>query len=149
MRPRRTLSARRQGPALLRVLSGSMVTPAEVAGLVRGELGGIEDARVAAALQGFLVPPRACRLAWDYGAVGASYPGFVVAAFPESRTGIAYSEHGFGPSFPWVLIWLERPGFGMDSNAFSRLEEAFRSSMAWDEPPPRGYALQGPRDPER
>ncbi len=69
-------------------------------------------------------------------------PGFVIAEFAESGTGIAFSDYGFGPSAPWILIFLDRPGFGMDSSAYARLEGAFRESMAWDEPSPSGYEVE-------
>ena len=67
---------------------------------------GIQEARLAAALTRCLVPPRACLLEWDYGHPHeefpeARYPAFIVAEFPESGTGIAYSEYGFGPNYPW------------------------------------------------
>ncbi|HZI10747.1 MAG TPA: hypothetical protein VE153_10195 [Myxococcus sp.] len=114
---------------------------AGVSARVAEELAGMTDARLVTALRGYLVPPRRCELAWDYGPP-EGYPGFVVAEFPESGTGIAFSEHGFGPRHPWVLSFLERPGFGMDSGAFARLEGAFRDSMAWDEPPPPGYEVE-------
>jgi hypothetical protein len=112
-----------------------------VAARVDAELARIEDTRLAETLRGYLVPPRRCTLEWDYGPPD-SYPGFVVAEFPESQTGIAFSEHGFGPKNPWVLIFLEWPGFGMDASAFSKLEDAFRSSMAWDEPHPPDYEVE-------
>ena len=96
---------------------------------------------MAAALQGYRIAPRPCRLRWDYGPE-ESYPAFVVAEFSESGTGIAYSEYGFGPSVPWILIDLEAMAFGMDSESFLRIEDAFRSSCAWTEPPPPGYEVQ-------
>jgi hypothetical protein len=106
---------------------------AAVAALVADELGRMGAAPVAAELRTHLVSPRRCTLAWDYGPE-TEYPGFVVAEFAESGTGIAFSEYGFGPSAPWILIFLDHPGFGMDSSAYRRLEGAFRGSMAWDEP---------------
>ena len=104
-------------------------------------------ASVAAALRLHLIEPRRCLLEWDYGHPHREfreprYPGFVVAEFAESGTGIAYSEYGFGPASPWGLIWLERPGYGMDSGWYVSLEGAFRESMAWDEPPPPGYEVE-------
>ena len=106
-----------------------------VAARVEEELARIADGKLAGALAKILVPPRRCSLAWDYGGA-PSYPGFVVAEHPESGTGIAYSEHGFGPASPWGLIWLTHPGFGMDCGWFATLEGAFRESNAWDELPP-------------
>jgi len=70
------------------------------------------------------------------------YPGLVIAEFAESGIDIAFSEYGFGPSSPWILIFLDRPGFGMDSSAYARLDGAFRKSMAWNEPPPSGYEVE-------
>jgi len=70
------------------------------------------------------------------------YPAFIVAEFPDSGTGIAYSEYGFGPTYPWGLVWLERLGYGDDAGWFGSLEAAFRESMAWDEPAPPGYEVE-------
>jgi len=110
-------------------------------------LGAIADARVAAALRSYLVPPRPCLLEWAYGHPHPEfpeprYPGFIVAEFPDTGTGIAYSEFGSGPSEPWVLFLLAHPGYGMDSSWYARLEDAFRESMAWNEPPPPGYEVK-------
>ncbi|PXX58078.1 asparagine synthase [Nocardia tenerifensis] len=118
----------------------------EMAMLVADEVAKIHSVKLVESLQGYLVRPRVCMLDWDYGDRHPEfreprYPGYIVAEFPESGTGIAYSEHGFGPTYPWGLIWLERPGFGMDSGWFATLEAAFRDSMAWSEPPPPGYEV--------
>lgn len=112
-----------------------------VARLVADELATVANRRVARELAKCLIPPLACLLDWDYGHPHPEfpeprYPGFLVAKFPESATGIAYSEYGSGPAQPWVLVLLDRPGYGMDSSWFTTLEGAFRESMAWNEPPP-------------
>jgi hypothetical protein len=114
---------------------------AAVAARVAEELAHIADKRVGSALGRYVIRPRACSLQWDYGPA-EQYPGFVIAEFHESETGIAYSDFGFGPSQPWILIDLRRPGFGMDSGAFTKLEGAFRESMAWNEAPPPGYEVE-------
>ena len=111
------------------------------------DLAKISDEKLKRALSKHLVAPRACLLDWDYGHPHTEfseprYPGFIVAEFPESGTGIAYSEYGSGPRCSWVLIWLEEPGYGMDSGWFDSLEAAFRESMAWDEPAPPGYEVE-------
>jgi hypothetical protein len=113
---------------------------------VQDAVASITDPRVAAALRRHLVRPRSCLLQWDYGHphpefAEPKYPGFIVAEFPESRTGIAFSTYGFGPRDPWGLIYLDQPGYGMDSGWFSTIESAFRESMAWEEPPPPGYEV--------
>ncbi|MEV6560811.1 hypothetical protein AB0M22_34175 [Nocardia sp. NPDC051756] len=118
-----------------------MQDDAEMAIRVTDEIAEIRSGQLVEKLKGYLVRPRACMLDWDYGDRHPEfreprYPGFIVAEFPESGTGIAYSEYGFGPTHAWGLIGLEAPGFGMDSGWFATLEAAFRDSMAWDGPPP-------------
>lgn len=120
---------------------------AAVVAEVKAEMARIADERLAAALRNHLIEPRACVLPSDYGHPHPefsepSYPGFIVAEFPESGTGIAYWRYGFGPSQPWGLVWLQGLGYGMDCNWYARLEAAFRESMAWSEPPPPGYEVE-------
>lgn len=112
----------------------------EMAVRVADEVAKIHNGRLVERLKGYLVRPRVCMLDWDYGDE-PHYPGFIVAEFPESGTGIAYSEYGFGPEYVWGVVGLEHPGFGMDSGWFVTLEAAFRESMAWSEPPPPGYEV--------
>jgi hypothetical protein len=106
----------------------------------------IADHRVAGALKRYLVPPRACLLEWDYGHVHPEfaeprYPGFIVAEFPGDQTCLAYSQYGFGRHHPWGLIPMDRPRYGMDAGWYATIEDAFRASRAWDEPPPPGYEV--------
>lgn len=107
----------------------------------------IQDARLADALKASLVRPRACLLDWDYGHphpefAEPRYPAFIVAEFPDSGTGIAYSVYGSGPHYPWVLVTLDGLGYGMDRCWYGTIEAAFRESMAWDESPPPGYEVE-------
>jgi hypothetical protein len=117
-----------------------------VTGQMRDAVASIADPRLAAILRQHLVRPRPCLLQWDYGHPHPEfpeprYPGFIVAEFPESRTGIAFSKYGFGPRDPWGLIDIDRLGYGMDSGWFPTIESGFRESMAWQEPPPPGYEV--------
>lgn len=105
------------------------ITADQVQALVVQQVKAIADLRTAAALRAYLVSPRRCELAWDYGPVD-SYPGFIVAEDPLTGIGIAYSQHGFGPGMPWILVRVNSPGFGMDCSAFDSLEGAFREGMA-------------------
>jgi hypothetical protein len=120
---------------------------AAVTAEVETEMARIADERLATELRSYLVEPRPCLLPWDYGHPHPefpepSYPAFIVAEFPESGTGIAFSRYGFGPAQPWGLVWLDRLGYGMDSGWYARLEGAFRESMAWSEPAPPGYEVE-------
>ncbi len=105
-----------------------LIDSAGVSDLVELEMARITDPRVASALRRCLVTPSPVDLLWDYGEEGETYPGYVVAEFPNSGTGIAFSEHGWGPSNPWILIGLDEPGFGIDTSGFATLEGAFRDS---------------------
>ena len=107
---------------------------------VEAALERIDQPEVVAALRRYLVSPRRCLLKWDYGHPHPEfsephYPGFMVVADSKSDTGIAFSEYGSGPSQPWVLTGLNEPRYGMDSSWFKTLEEAFRDSRLWEEPP--------------
>ena len=100
---------------------------------VAAELSQITDAQVLASIRALLVTPRLQHREWDYGAAGEAYPCWIVLEHPASRTGIAYSEYGFGPQNPWGLVWLDNDGIGMDCCWYSTLEYAFRESMALDD----------------
>jgi hypothetical protein len=119
---------------------------AKVVRLVDAAMAEIADPSLAQALRACLVSPARVLLRWDYGHphpefAEPCYPAFIVAVLGETRTGIAYSEYGFGPGAPWGLVWLDRLGYGMDSGWYRTLEGAFRESMLWDEPPPPGYEV--------
>jgi hypothetical protein len=104
-------------------------SPEEVAVLVQRELAAIEDLEVREALRRFLVPPLRHLRNWDYGAAGEQYPCWTVALDHDLDTALVYSEHGHGPSSPWGMVWASgEPWFGMDSEWFLRLEDAFVDS---------------------
>ncbi|HLW76633.1 MAG TPA: hypothetical protein VKS01_06595, partial [Bryobacteraceae bacterium] len=49
----------------------------------------------------------------------------------ESNTGIAFCDKGFGPAYPWGLVFLSRRmNTGMDCSWYASLEQAFRESLA-------------------
>ncbi len=102
----------------------------EIAAIVQGEVDTITDPEVLTALTSWLTPPKPIQCAWDYGAPGQAFLCWVVLEHQPSKTGIAYSDFGFGPRAPWGLIWLSKPSFGMDSGWYSTLEDAFCESVA-------------------
>jgi hypothetical protein len=120
------------------------VQSGDVANLVNREIGRISDSRIAARIRELAVIPYPVERPWDCGAPGEGYTCWTVLEHPESNTGIAFCAHGFGPTNPWGLVFLSGPhtNIGMDSAWFASLEDAFRESMAWDEPPPEGFELQ-------
>jgi len=104
-----------------------------VRALVDAELARIPDSTLAARIRELLVPPYPVEREWDYGSPGQTYTCWTVLEHPDSNTGIAFCEEGFGPTFPWGLVFLtgEYVSIGMDSAWFDTLEETMLNSMAW------------------
>jgi len=109
------------------------LTALHISGLVEAELARITSPQVSALLRSLLVTPRCERRAWDYGEPGTEYPCWIVAEHSPSNTAFAYCEQGFGPSFPWGLLWIsgEHLSIGMDGAWYESLEEVVRESRAW------------------
>jgi hypothetical protein len=74
---------------------------------------------------------------WDYGKPGEEFPCWLVLEHAASNTGIAYCEHGFGPSMPWGLLFLsgQHMSMGMDSGWYERFLEAYFESQIAPELP--------------
>jgi hypothetical protein len=112
------------------------VTAEEVSTLVEAQLMQVTEARAAALIRSLLVTPRCEQRVWDYGEPGTRYPCWIVLEHTPSGTGVAYSEHGFGPKYPWGLLFISREQtMGMDSAWYDSLENAVRDSMAWPDVP--------------
>lgn len=106
---------------------------ASVAELLERELAALGDRCVVDHIRSLLVAPKVQMRAWDYGQPGEAYPCWIVLEHPASNSGIAYCEHGFGPAFPWGLLFLEgveHMSMGMDSGWFERFLEAYFESRA-------------------
>jgi hypothetical protein len=109
-----------------------------IASLLEAELSALSDRRVVAHIRSLLVTPRVEMRAWDYGAPDQEFPCWIVLEHQASNTGIAYSEFGFGPSFPWGLLFLKGPqhmSMGMDSGWFDYFVETYFESQASSELP--------------
>jgi len=78
---------------------------------------------------------------WAYGTADEQFICWTVLEHVPSNTGIAFCAEGFGPSFPWGLVFLSGPhlNIGMDAQWYTSLEEAMRNSQAWEGPNPDGY----------
>lgn len=118
-----------------------MQSSEEISELVERELARISDSNLIQRVRELLVNPYPVSRGWDYGAVGEQFVCWTVLEHPESNTGIAFCSQGFGPTYPWGLVFLSGRymGIGMDSGWFASLEGAMRDSMAWDGPNPEGY----------
>ena len=118
-----------------------MMQAPDIEALVARQLASISQPELVGCLRSLLVQPRCEQRPWDYGAPGQTYPCWIVTEHQPSNTGIAFCESGFGPSYPWGLLFLQGPylSMGMDSQWFVSLEEAFRDSMAWEGENPPGH----------
>jgi hypothetical protein len=114
-----------------------------IVSLVEKELTRIGDPILLAAIRSLLVTPYPVERDWDYGLPGQKYTCWTVLEHRASNTGIAYCESGFGPSSPWGLVFLsgQNMSIGTDCGWFITLEDAMRSSQAWDQPNPPGYEV--------
>jgi hypothetical protein len=112
------------------------MTPNEISLLVEREIQRIQQPQLVAQIQELLVPPYPLERAWDYGAPGQHFTCWTVLEHHPSNTGIAFCAEGFGPSYPWGLVFLSGPhmNIGMDCQWYASLEDAMRGSMAWDGP---------------
>jgi hypothetical protein len=109
------------------------ITAAQIQALVEVELKPLNDLRVTAHIRSLLVEPTPVLRGWNYGTPNQAYPCWAVLNHPQSNTGIAYCEFGFGPSAPWGLVFLSgasRMSIGMDSAWFGNFLEAYFESMA-------------------
>ncbi len=114
------------------------VSPVLLLEHVDKELSAIGDRRVAEHVRSLLVTPKIVVRGWDYGRESEEYPCWFVLEHPQSNTGIAYCEYGFGPSDPWGLVFLsgtEHMTIGMDAGWYPNFLGAyFESSAAADLP---------------
>jgi len=92
--------------------------------LIQSELAKIEENERRTRLSSLLISPRPISLAWDYGEPGERFNCWLVGESAAENVWLVYSEHGFGPSFPWGFVFPDRDSFGMDSQWYDRLEDA-------------------------
>ena len=124
-----------------------MESAQSVSELVEREILNMTDARITQRIRELLVSPYPVQRAWDYGTLGQQFTCWTVLEHPPSNTGIAFCSEGFGPTFPWGLVFLSGPhmSIGMDSGWFGSLEDAMRESMAWDRPNPINFKVDRQR----
>jgi hypothetical protein len=122
----------------------SNMTANDMTALVEAEIAKIMQPDLVTRIRELLVPVRCELRGWDYGKIGdEEFPCWIFAEHPQSNTAFAYSEHGFGPSSPWGLLFIrgKYTSMGMDSGWFVSLEDLFRESMAWDGANPPDYTV--------
>ena len=112
--------------------------------LVEKEIHCITQADLVEAIRAHRVLTRVEKREWDYSDSYTEYPCYIVLEDKKSNTAVAYCEKGFGPVYPWGLIFIEGEvmSLGMDSGWFASLEEAVRNSMFWHGVNPDNYEVQ-------
>jgi hypothetical protein len=119
-----------------------VVDAKEIVALVERELSRIADDGWVRRIHQLLVSPHPVNRAWDYGEPHEQFTCWTVLEHNPSNTGIAFCSDGFGPAYPWGLVFLSGPHMhSMDSAWFTSLEDAVRNSMAWDGNNPEGYQV--------
>jgi hypothetical protein len=111
----------------------------EIVSLVEKQIDSITSAEMKAQLRRYLVAPALHYRDWEYSQDPTKFPCWTVAILISGRLAIAYSDHGHG--VPWGLVDLENSWFGMDSQWFLRLEDAFIQSGMWKGTLPTGYEV--------
>ena len=111
-----------------------MLTSKDIVELTQHELRKITKPDLVQRIQELLVSPYAVQRAWDYGNSGDTFECWTVLEHWPSNTAITYCERGFGPAYPWGLVFLtgDHMSIGMDSAWHVSLEWAMRESMAWE-----------------
>jgi len=112
--------------------------------IVALEIAAVSQGELIDAMRQCLVPPRLEQREWDYSKESTRHPCWIVLEHRGSNTCIAYCEQGFGPNEPWGLLSISGndASMGMDDRWYSRLEDCFRVSPAWDGPNPQGYEVR-------
>jgi hypothetical protein len=131
------------GPFSENTLGVMPVSADTVRELVKSELAGITQVELADTIRPLLVDPRCELRPWNYSEPEGAFPCWVVLEHTGSGTCVVYCEEGFGPSYPWGLLFLSEPhmDMGMDAQWFLSLEDAARGSPAWDGANPPGYEV--------
>ncbi|MDI1313739.1 hypothetical protein [Prosthecobacter sp.] len=109
------------------------LTATTIQALIEAEIPSLQDLRVVSHIRSLLVEPTEVLLEWEYGDEenpDPTFPGWLVLSHPQSNTGIAYCEFGFGPKTPWGLISLSNLSMGMDCGWFSYFLDAYFDSTA-------------------
>ena len=115
---------------------------ADVESILGNELARIAQPDLLARIKELLVAIHCEQVGWDYGDPGQSLPCWIVAHDPETNLAFAYSEQGFGPSYPWGMFTKSREqAIGRDDSLYLSLEDAFRASIVWHGENPPSYEV--------
>ena len=117
---------------------------AEVEKLFNAEINSISQSELIATIDEHKIPLRIESREWDYSNNFNEYQCCIVLEDKNTNTAVAYCNEGFGPSYPWGLLFLtgKHLSMGMDSAWFASLDDAVRESMLWHDENPENYEVQ-------
>ena len=118
-------------------------TPEAIASLVERELGTIANASLKSSLLDVLVHPHVQMRRWPYAIPPELLPCWIVAEFPGTDAGLAYSPEGHGRRGDcWGAVVLTDEWFGRDDCWFVTLEDAMINSGQYHGPVPDDYEIR-------
>lgn len=119
-----------------------MSTTQGIEQLLGHEISRIAEQGLVNHIRTLLIPVGRTDAAWGYGEGDLRYPCWMVAFDAGSNRLIVYSEHGFGPAYPWgVLDRTPTLSMGSDDMWYLSLEDAVRASGIWKGTSPIGYEV--------
>ena len=108
-------------------------TGEEVRVLVEAEVAKFTSPDFAKGLKTFLVKPRSEIRTWDWHKPLKEFQVWIVAESSRFDYGIAFSDYGFGPEYPWGLVFSSHSNCDADYCWYSSLEEAYKESRLLEE----------------
>jgi hypothetical protein len=124
-------------------MEGQRQTPEEIASLVKRELDTTRNESLRSGLLDVLVPPHLQMRTWDYSLTRERLPCWIVAEFPGTHLGLAYSPLGHGRRGDcWGVVELGADGFGREDSWFLALEDALINSGQYSGPVPEDYEIR-------
>jgi hypothetical protein len=105
----------------------------EVRTLVEAEVAKFISRDFPNGLKTFLVKPRLEMRTWDWHEPLKEYQVWIVAESSRFDYGIAFSDYGFGPEYPWGLVFSSHSNFDADCCWYFSLEEAYKDSRLLEE----------------
>jgi hypothetical protein len=79
---------------------------ADADNLVESQINAITQTDLVTLIRSLRVPARCENRPWDYGKPGETYPCWIVLEHQASNTAVAYCAEGFGPTYPWGLLFI-------------------------------------------
>ena len=115
----------------------------EISTLIETEISKICQLELIEAVSRNRIEPRVEDRDWDYGEPDQTFPCWIVLEDKSRNVAVAFCDQGFGPAYPWGLLFVSGPdmSMGTDASWFLSLEDAVRSSSLWTGANPPGFEI--------